>query len=308
MYEGDFRRRDDFRRTHRKNNNEKNESTFHLTEFQTVICVVAIVVAVVIRFAGGGLYSSVKNGVAAAFNNGITQSDVASVFKTIKGYLPDANSIFASSNANTSSIHSSSKTNSSSNSASSGASSSKTTSSVVSAVSSTSSVVKSTNTSGTGGTDIVANLTTDGKLITPSNVSLEPYKLSANPIWPVDGNITSVFGYRLNPITKKESFHTGIDIASPKSTPIKAALSGTVKEAGKNASYGNYILLIHDNGVVTFYGHCDKLLKKQGDKVKAGDILALVGSTGISTGYHLHFEIRINNKYVNPQLALAIKG
>ena len=304
MYEGDFRRRDDFRRTHRKNNNEKNESTFHLTEFQTVICVVAIVVAVVIRFAGGGLYSSVKNGVAAAFNNGITQSDVASVFKTIKEYLPDANAIFASSKANSSSSNSSLKTSSSSSSASSGASSSKATSSVSSAVNSTSSVVKSTNTSGTGGTDIVANLTTDGKLITPSNVSLVPYKLSTKPILPVEGNITSAFGYRLNPITKKESFHTGIDIASPKSTPIKAALAGTVKEAGKSTAYGNYILLIHDNGVVTFYGHCDKLLKKQGDKVKAGDIIALVGSTGISTGYHLHFEIRINNKYVNPQLAL----
>jgi murein DD-endopeptidase MepM/ murein hydrolase activator NlpD len=304
MYEGDFRRRDDFRRTHRKNNNEKNESTFHLTEFQTVICVVAIVVAVIIRIADGGLYSSVKNGVAAAFNNGITQSDVASVFKTIKGYLPDANAIFASSKANSSSSNSSLKTSSSSSSASSGASSSKATSSVSSAVNSTSSVVKSTNTSGTGGTDIVANLTTDGKLITPSNVSLVPYKLSTKPILPVEGNITSAFGYRLNPITKKESFHTGIDIASPKSTPIKAALAGTVKEAGKSTAYGNYILLIHDNGILTFYGHCDKLLKKQGDKVKAGDIIALVGSTGISTGYHLHFEIRINNKYVNPQLAL----
>ena len=116
--------------------------------------------------------------------------------------------------------------------------------------------------------------------------------------------MTSSFGYRVNPITKKRNFHTGIDIAAAAGTPILAAFEGTVEKVGLSSYYGNFVLLNNGNGIKTFYGHCMSLLVRQGKRVKAGEAIALVGSTGASTGNHLHFEIQIKNVNVNPQWTL----
>lgn len=117
-------------------------------------------------------------------------------------------------------------------------------------------------------------------------------------VLPVTGRITSRYGERSS---LRRSTHTGLDIACTTGTDIKVVSNGTVTFSGKKGSYGNLIIVDHGNGVETWYGHCSKLYEKVGNTVNAGDIIAAVGSTGNSTGPHLHFEIRINGECVNPQ-------
>lgn len=117
-------------------------------------------------------------------------------------------------------------------------------------------------------------------------------------VLPVTGRITSRFGERSS---LRRSTHTGLDIACTTGTDIKVVSNGTVTFSGKKGSYGNLIIVDHGNGVETWYGHCSKLYAKVGDEVNAGDVISAVGSTGNSTGPHLHFEIRINGNCVNPQ-------
>ena len=115
---------------------------------------------------------------------------------------------------------------------------------------------------------------------------------------PVNGNITSRYGVSSR---IRVSTHTGLDIGAVTGTPIKVVANGTVESACYSGSYGNLIKINHGNGVETWYGHTSKMYVKAGQKVQAGDIIAEVGSTGNSTGPHLHFEIRINGQHVNPQ-------
>lgn len=116
---------------------------------------------------------------------------------------------------------------------------------------------------------------------------------------PVTGRISSRFGSKESIRT---SAHKGIDIAAPNGTPIYAAADGVVKTAGmNNGGYGNLVVIDHGNGVETYYGHCSRIYTKVGRSVKAGDKIAAVGSTGRSTGNHLHFEIRNNGSQINPQ-------
>ena len=115
---------------------------------------------------------------------------------------------------------------------------------------------------------------------------------------PVSGTITSRYGASES---IRNHAHSGLDIAAPAGTDIKAAAVGTVSHSGWMGGYGNLIIIDHENGVQTYYGHCSKLYANVGDKVEPGDIIAAVGSTGNSTGNHLHFEIRINGVTQNPQ-------
>lgn len=125
-------------------------------------------------------------------------------------------------------------------------------------------------------------------------------------IWPVEGNITSRFGYRT--VSVGTNNHRALDIAAPKGTDVKAADSGTVVYSGWHDSYGNYVKLQHDNGSYTLYAHLSKRLVKAGDRVAQGDIIGKVGSTGESTGPHLHFEVRTpDNVRVDPEDYLPAK-
>lgn len=117
-------------------------------------------------------------------------------------------------------------------------------------------------------------------------------------VTPVKGNITSRFGH-VSSI--RSGAHTGTDIACPQGTPIKAVASGTVIFAERSGSYGNLIKVSHGNGVETWYAHCTDLYGTVGQEVKAGEVIATVGSTGNSTGNHLHLEIRVNGSAINPQ-------
>ncbi len=119
--------------------------------------------------------------------------------------------------------------------------------------------------------------------------------------------VTSEFGSRVDPITRRAKNHTGIDLAVPTGTPIRAALPGTVTVSKYNAGgYGYYVMIDHGNGLVTLYGHCSRLLVRAGQTVEAGDIIALSGSTGRSTGPHLHFEVRVNGERTDPRAYLPV--
>jgi murein DD-endopeptidase MepM/ murein hydrolase activator NlpD len=125
--------------------------------------------------------------------------------------------------------------------------------------------------------------------------------LAATPsLRPTVGWISSSFGYRVSPFTGRREFHKGLDIATRKGTPIIAPADGVVTFAGKKWLMGNLLTLDHGYGMLTRYGHIYKILKKKGDRVKRGEVIALVGNTGRSTGPHLHYEVRLNGVPVNP--------
>ncbi len=115
---------------------------------------------------------------------------------------------------------------------------------------------------------------------------------------PVTGRITSRFG---SIESVRSGAHTGLDIGAPNGTPILAVADGVVTHASRMGTYGNLVIVTHGNGIQTYYAHCSKFLVQVGQQVKSGQSIALVGSTGNSTGNHLHLEIRINGKAVNPQ-------
>jgi len=118
---------------------------------------------------------------------------------------------------------------------------------------------------------------------------------------PVSGTVTSRFGNRTDPFHGSHQHHDGIDFAAPEGTPIQAAQSGKVTFAGKRGSYGNLIVIDHGNGVQTRYAHCKDLGVKVGQKLSAGENIGTVGSTGRSTGPHLHFEVREGGRKLDPE-------
>ncbi len=117
---------------------------------------------------------------------------------------------------------------------------------------------------------------------------------------PASSRITSYYGYRTHPIYKTKKFHSGIDIGAGYGSAIIAAESGTVVSSGNKGGYGKCVVLSHGSGLTTLYGHCSSLLVKAGDKVSKGQTIAKVGSTGVSTGNHLHFEVRVNGSTTDP--------
>lgn len=117
--------------------------------------------------------------------------------------------------------------------------------------------------------------------------------------WPAEGTITSQYGMRFHPILKVNKMHTGIDIANAEGTPIRAAANGVVIHVGALTGYGNTIIINHGE-CTTMYAHLKNYAVKVGDEVSAGDMIGEMGSTGWSTGPHLHFEVRVNGEYVDP--------
>ena len=148
--------------------------------------------------------------------------------------------------------------------------------------------------SGTGGEDLELYEAEE-------NTSFSPIRSTSPTISPIEnGRYTSYFGYRINPITREFSFHTGLDIAATEGTKIRAVLSGKVLRIGEDSRAGKYIFLEHDDGFVTFYCHCSEITAEVGAVIRQGETIAKVGSTGWSTGPHLHFEVRKDNIRYNP--------
>ena len=146
---------------------------------------------------------------------------------------------------------------------------------------------------GAGGEDLMY---VDG-----TTASFSPVFFSKPMVKPVEyTRITSRFGYRMNPVTNKYGFHSGVDLAAKSGTPIKAAFDGKIVKASYSDIRGNYIFLESEGNITTVYCHCSELIAEEGANVRAGEIIAKVGSTGQATGPHLHFEIRIGSVRHNP--------
>jgi murein DD-endopeptidase MepM/ murein hydrolase activator NlpD len=122
---------------------------------------------------------------------------------------------------------------------------------------------------------------------------------------PISGKMTSPFGWRVDPMTGSQRFHGGIDLAAASGEPVYATQAGVVMFSGAYGGYGNVVVLNHGNALFTLYGHNSQLLVKAGEMVYRGQVISKVGSTGRSTGPHLHFEVHHNGQYVNPVTYLA---
>ena len=121
-----------------------------------------------------------------------------------------------------------------------------------------------------------------------------------------EGTLTSAYGYRTDPLGGGEQFHRGVDIAADEGSPIAALYDGTVTETGESDSLGRYIRLAHGDGVEILYAHCSAVLAEAGRQVAAGETVALVGSTGASTGSHLHLELTVNGVANDPGDSLPL--
>lgn len=291
-------------------NREVHKSNFFLTGFQIIMCVIGLVAAFAISKSSSGFYTSAKGFAKSALNSNITNAQVAGAFDTIRdgirSQVPDAAEVFKNSASSASSKSSSSGSSSSKPSSSKSAASSKAKTAAPAAAVPSVTITSSVGTKTVGATgSVTAKNLSSAQL--PAGVSLAKYKISIAPVTPVNGSITSSFCYRKSPITGKTEFHKGLDIAAVEGTPIAAAFAGTVEQTGVSSVYGNYVLLNHGGGLETFYGHCQVVLVKKGDTIKAGQTIAKVGSTGQSTGSHLHFEVRINKIRYNPRCILNIK-
>ncbi len=139
---------------------------------------------------------------------------------------------------------------------------------------------------------------------TEKNIKIAKNNSSNNSIFtvkPISGVITSRYGHRSSPGGIGSTNHKGMDISAKSGTTIKAAATGTVKFAGYKGSLGNLVIIESEKGIETYYGHCSKIYVKKGQKVTAGNKIAAVGQTGAATGPHLHLEIHVNGKVINPQ-------
>lgn len=135
----------------------------------------------------------------------------------------------------------------------------------------------------------------------PEGATFAPFMVTGDMKLPLEKfTLTSDFGYRNHPITEELDFHRGIDLAAPQGENIYSSFFGEVTDVGVSDIYGNYIEITHSKNLKTVYSHCEKIIAKEGMKVKTGDRIATVGSTGISTGPHVHFEIIANDKYCDP--------
>ena len=159
--------------------------------------------------------------------------------------------------------------------------------------------------SGAGGPLPAYSLSADG-LPAAEGTTLAPYFLTASMWSPVSGLVTSRFGWRSHPVSGQNDFHTGVDIAAAQGTPVLAALPGVVEQTGYSESYGNFVVLRHSDNLRTTYNHCSEILAKEGEQLARGDRIALVGSTGISTGPHLHFEVEVKGLKADPLQALEV--
>lgn len=148
-------------------------------------------------------------------------------------------------------------------------------------------------------TEKKANSLTNDKI----NTVLSSVNANNSMCMPVDGSVTSEYSYRIHPVTGDYKLHSGIDIGANTGDNIYSVLDGVVSEVDKKCktTYGKYIVVKHSTGTSTLYGHCSKIIAKTGQTVKKGQIIAKVGSTGNSTGPHLHFEIKVNGEKLNPR-------
>ena len=144
-----------------------------------------------------------------------------------------------------------------------------------------------------------------------SYLTQQKNRLAATPsIWPTqdEGYVSSSYGHRASPFTGRRQMHTGIDIAAPRGTSILAAADGVVTFSGRMAGYGRVIVVTHGFGFKTFYGHNQKNKVRKGERVKRGQVIGTVGNSGYSTGSHLHYEVLVKDRTINPLKYIVDEG
>lgn len=252
----------------KKNASKSTASGWQLIAVQSISCLVVILIALVFRLIGGSAFSQLRQ----SFNQSIMSN---SVIATLAALLdtpgPDDSSSGGDSPSGTTGTDGS-----------------------ASGVSST-----AAGTVPTGGNDLAA----DGKKVfyPPAGASFAPLTLSMKAAKPLAaGTVTSRFGYRENPTGEGLSFHQALDVGADTGSAIAAMYFGVVEETGENGSYGKYIKIYHGNGIEVLYAHCSEILAPEDAVIRAGETVARVGSTGDSTGPHLHIEIRVNGVAYDP--------
>ena len=280
----DEQTRQNLRRERRKNEENKKEDYFSaVTITQIVLC---IILALVIFFTSKGDTAAAQN-LKSDFNRlmgwTFNSDDAQNVMKSVKDYLSQSMDSETATAEAVTEPHTQEETENSK------------------AEPATMKKVASSDNSNMGGEDISYKA--------KEKTSFAPVTTTCPIVAPVDSKrYTSYFGYRTNPISNEHSFHTGLDIAAPLGTKIKAAYGGTVRKTGEDSHSGKYIFLTHDDGFETFYCHCNEILAEQGAVIRQGETIAKVGSTGWSTGPHLHFEIRKDGTRLNPLWILEGKN
>lgn len=297
---------------------------------QTITATTILAVMAGIRFFAGDLYSDIKSGIEASF---VTQMDMAQVNEAVFEYVQTTkvfNALFGepeSSETQSSGSASQSSSQSSSESSSQSSSQSADQSGTSRSGSQSSSLAASQNAQqgmgdgevfksivfSYGGELAAADVSAEsvalyGESVAGSDVS-EQYK-PASPetvLLPVSGGVlTSSFGWREDPFTSETAFHNGVDLAVDSGSRVNAAMSGTVLIIGQDDVSGKFIVIEHDNGFLTYYGHLKRITVREAEEVNAGEKIALSGNTGLTTGPHLHFSILKNETYLNPLLYINV--
>ncbi len=287
-----------------KRRKEKDDGFFSVTLCQVIFSVIAVLSLLVIAKSGSQAAQNLKADFQLLMSRSFLEGDFESTLKSIKDYLDSPAEIsvfrlFSKDGEETDSeTTESGVTEPSGEKETSEPTAPETTTAETTTAEKTTekATVKKTSlslTKNAGGKDLSTYKAKEGTTFSPTETTAPIVK-------PVSGSYTSYFGYRTNPITGNNTFHTGIDIAAAQGTKIKAAYPGTVRKTGEDSRSGKYIYLTHSNGFETLYCHCSKILAEEGAVIRQGETVALVGSTGWSTGPHLHFEVHKNGTRLDP--------
>lgn len=232
---------------------------------QSVLCVVLALIAFSVMKTGGDRFESAKQSYRTLFSEDMEREELVETFKSVSGFIFKPQSDL-------------SKT--------------ETTEPTEEASAPTTAPQSTESQDGAGGEDL---------LFPDKTASFAPLTVSGTFCVPVEyTKVTSAFGYRENPVTGEQGFHGGMDLAAPSGTPIYAAFSGQVTTVSYSEVRGNYVILTHGSGLRTVYCHCSEILVEEGANIRGGEVIAKVGSTGQSTGPHLHFEVRLDSVRYNP--------
>ncbi|NMP36500.1 MAG: M23 family metallopeptidase [Clostridiales bacterium] len=271
------------RRRAKKDTDEKKERKgdylVKVIAVQSIVCAVAVLCVLALNKVGGDMFDEFSNALLERMSVSVTAAQAKSAFKYIAQLLPDAQPQTQSVGAVVPEI----------------------TQPKDGEVLEPADEQVSATLPAVGGEDVMSGSAPPDAA---DGTSLSSYGMSMAITVPVNGPVTSGFGWRTHPVNGTYGFHTGIDIGANEGDAILAAYPGTVCEAGFSENGGNYIVIDHGNGVQTGYYHCSALCVAQGTVIREGERIAAVGSTGLSTGPHLHFEVLIDGINYDPAYAL----
>ena len=247
---------------------EKSTSEGQLIAVQSISCAVILLIALVFKLIGGTAFSELRQ----SFHDSMMNNSFISTITTMLKAPEEENAIPNDT-------------------------------SPPSAIPNASEVSKS----GIGGQDLPVS--EKRVLYAPAGASFLPMTVNRIASLPLEqGKVSSVFGYRSDPLTGEDSFHQGLDIAAEYGHPIHALFFGIIKETGSGGSYGNYIIIDHGDGLEVMYAHCSEVNAAEGAIIRAGEIVAKVGSTGRSSGNHLHIEIKKDGTAHDPSYIVPLSA